>query len=168
MPGVSAGNLVLPERHYRLLGRLRRRMHRRAHLGAFTHEHISSQRQATLWLTVFAGVRTLAWIICIGFIGVYSLGLGGSFIRGFAHLSSLVLWVSVISYYCNASTDAANLMAGIAALFSSDSHAAVVATGVSLSVDLGELEADIARLAELAPGQEAAELAESMRAKLTA
>jgi hypothetical protein len=166
VPVMSAGHLILPDRHYRLMASLRRRLHHRAHLGSLTHEHISKQRRAALWLTIFAGCRTLAWIACMAFIGVYALGLGGSFIRGFAHLSSLVLWVSVISYYCNASTDAANLMAGIAALFSSDSHAAIMATGIVLSADLGSLEADVARLADLQPGPEATALAAGIRVRL--
>lgn len=168
MPGVHDHHLMLPERHYRVMKAVRTRVHRRAHLGTLTRDHISRQRRAALWLTIFAAARTAAWVVCMALIGVYALGLGGGFIRGFAHLSSLVLWVSLISYYCNASTDAANLMAGIAALFSSDTHAATVAASVSAGADFASLEADIARLADLQPGSEASELAAAIRARLQA
>jgi len=168
LPGTASGVLLTPERRYRVLKAARTRVHHRAHLGTLSHERISRQRRTTLWLTVFAAARTAVWIVCMALIGVYALGLGGSFIRGFAHLSSLVLWVSLISYYCNASTDAANLMAGIAALFSSDSHAATVAATVSFGADFDAMEADIARLADLQPGEEATELASSIRGRLQA
>jgi len=158
----------VPQRHYRVMASLRGRIHRRAHLGTLSHERIGRQRRAALWLTIFAACRTAAWLVCMALIGVYALGIGGAFIKGFAHLSSLVLWVSLISYYCNASTDAANLMAGIAALFSSDSHAATVAATVSFGADFAEMEADIARLADLQPGEEATELATAIRRRLQA
>ena len=158
----------VPQRHYRVMASLRSRIHHRAHLGTLSHERISRQRRAALWLTLFAGSRTLAWVVCMAFIGLYEIGLGGSFITGFAHLSSLVLWVSVISYYCNASTDLANFTAGLAALFSSDSHAATVAASVSFGADFEAMEADIARLADLQPGEEATELATAIRRRLQA
>ena len=156
----------VPQRHYRALGALRGRIHRRSHLGTLSHERISRQRRAALWLTIFAGARTLAWLVCMAFIGLYELGIGGGFIGGFARLSSLVLWVSVISYYCNASTDLANFTAGLAALFSSDTHAATVAASASFGADFASLEDDIARLADLQPGTEASELSDAIRHRL--
>jgi len=158
----------VPQRHYRVMASLRSSIHRRAHLGVMSHSAISRQRRTALYLTLFAGSRTLAWVVCMAFIGLYEIGLGGSFITGFAHLSSLVLWVSVISYYCNASTDLANFTAGLAALFSSDSHAATVAASVSFGADFEAMEADIARLADLQPGEEATELATAIRRRLQA
>ena len=76
--------------------------------------------------------------------------------------------MSVISYYCNFSTDLANFTAGLAALFSSDSHAATVAATVSLDADFDTMETDIARLADLQPGAEASELAAGIRGRLQA
>ena len=109
---------------------LRRWVHHRAHNGPVTHAHVSRQRRAALWMTIFAAARTVAWLICMLIILVHYAGIGGSFIHAFIATSSSVLFVTLISFYCNASTDAANLMAGIAALFSADSHAAAVAGNV--------------------------------------
>jgi len=158
----------VPQRHYRVMASLRSSIHRRAHLGVMSHSAISRQRRTALYLTLFAGVRCMVWLACMAFIGLYELGIGGSFITGFARLSGLILWVSVISYYCNFSTDLANFTAGLAALFSSDSHAATVAATVSLDADFDTMETDIARLADLQPGAEASELAAGIRGRLQA
>ena len=154
----------VPQRHYRVMASLRSSIHRRAHLGVMSHSAISRQRRTALYLTLFAGVRCMVWLACMAFIGLYELGVGGGFITEFARLSATVLWVSVISYYCNAATEGAALTAGLAALFSSDSHAATV----SLGADFDAMEADIARLADLQPGAEASELADGIRGRLQA
>jgi len=164
LPGTASGVLLTPERRYRVLKAPRTRIHHRAHLGVMSHTAISRQRRTALWLTIFAGARCLAWLACMAFIGLYELGVGGGFITEFARLSATVLWVSVISYYCNAATEGAALTAGLAALFSSDSHAATV----SLGADFDAMEADIARLADLQPGAEASELADGIRGRLQA
>ena len=143
-------------------------VHRRAHLRTLSHAHISKQRRTALWLTIFSAVRTVAWLICMLLIAIYEAGWHSSFLHGFVHLSSLVVWVSFISYYCNASTDGANLMAGIAALFSADSHAAAVSTSTAVSVDYRQVEADIARLAGLQPGPDAQALSAEICRRLTA
>jgi len=165
-PAPSPAPHLIPPRHYRVMGTLRGRIHRRAHLGTLTHEKISRQRRAALYLTFFAGIRCLAWLACMAFIGLHEIGIGGGFIGGFARLSGLVVWVSVISYYCNASTDLANFTAGLAALFSSDTHAATVAASASFGADFASLEDDIARLADLQPGTEASELSDAIRHRL--
>lgn len=146
---------------------LRQWVHRRARRGPASHQHVSSQRRTALWLTIFALVRTVAWIVCMLIICVHWTGVGGPFIHSFISMSSSVLFVTFISFYCNASTDAANLMAGISALFSADSHAATIAAGNSLSADFTAVESDIARLADLQPGPEATALAAEIRQRLS-
>ena len=141
-------------------------VHHRAHHGPTTHAHISKQRRSALWLTIFAAIRTVAWIICMLFIVAHWVGVGGSFLHSFIGLSGSVVFVTFISFYCNASTDAANLMAGIAALFSADGHAATVAGNAAVSVDLTAVEGDIARLADLQPGPDATALAAEIRQRL--
>ena len=147
---------------------VRSRIHERASRGTQTHAHISKQRRGALWMTVFAGVRTVAWILCMLVIIAHWLGAGGSFIHSFIAVSETVLFVTFISFYCNASTDAANLMAGIAALFSADSHHTAEVTRQAVTVDFQSVEGDIARLADLQPGPEAAALAADIRRKLGA
>lgn len=119
-----------------------------------------------MWLTVFSAVRTFAWILCMLVIVAHWLGAGGPFIRSFITLSGSVVFVTFISFYCNAATDAANLMAGIAALFSADSHHDAEAARMALGTDFGALEADVARLADLQPGDEATALAAQIRRRL--
>jgi hypothetical protein len=133
-----------------------------------THEHVSGQRRLSLWITVFAGVRTGLWLLCMLVITAHWLGAGGPFIHGFIDVSSTVLFVTFISFYCNASTDAANLTAGLAALFSSDAHSATIGMREDLGVDLTQIENDISRLADLEPGPEAARLAAQIRGRLRA
>lgn len=147
---------------------LRRWVHQRAHRGPATRAHVSRQRRTALWLTIFALIRTVAWIVCMLIICVHWLGVGGSFMHSFIAMSSSVLFVTFISFYCNASTDAANLMAGISALFSADGHAATLAANTAVSSDFTSLEADIARLAALQPGPEAEALAGEIRRRLGA
>ena len=147
---------------------VRRWVHKRAHNGPVTHAHVSRQRRFALYMTIFAGVRVVAWTACMLLIIAYALGAKGSFIIFFVRLSSLVLWVSFISYYCNAATDFASFMAGVSALFASDSHAAAIAGNANTSADFTALESDIARLADLQPGPEATALAGEIRQRLAA
>ena len=150
------------------MNRLRQWVHHRAHHGPVSHAAVSRQRRAALWMTIFAAVRTFAWLVCMLIILVHYAGVGGAFIHSFIATSSSVLFVTLISFYCNASTDAANLMAGMAALFSSDSHAAAIAGNASMSADFTSLESDVARLADLQPGPEATALAGEIRQRLAA
>lgn len=142
---------------------LSRWVHQRAHRGPVSHGHISKQRRAALWLTIFSAIRTFAWIVCMLVIVAHWCGVGGSFVHSFIALSGSVVFVTFISFYCNAATDAANLMAGIAALFSADSHATAM---TAVTADFAALEADVARLADLQPGPEATALAEEIRHRL--
>jgi hypothetical protein len=123
---------------------------------------VRGQRRVALWLTVFAAVRTAVWLLAMVIIVIHWLGAGGSFVHAFIDVSSTVLFVTFISFYCNASTDAANLTAGLAALFSADSHHATTAVRAALERDTAAIEGDIRRLAALQPGSEAEELARSI------
>jgi hypothetical protein len=148
---------------------VRSRIHARAHVhGLQGHARVSRQRRAALYMAVFSAVRTVVWVLAMLLVAAYYSGLRGAFLHSFIHLSSSVLWVALISYYCNASTDAANLAASISALFAADSHHDAEAARRAVDTDFGQLEGDIARLADLQPGPEARELAASIRAKLTA
>lgn len=148
--------------------RLRAWVHHRSAAAGLGREHVSRQRAAALWLTAFSAVRTLAWLACMLVIVVHWMGAGGSFIHAFTALSSSVLFVTFISFYCNASTDAANFTAGLAALFSADSHGAAEAARLVAERDFAAIEGDIARLADTDPGQEAQELADQIRARIRA
>ena len=124
---------------------LRQWVHHRAHHGPVTHAHVSRQRRGALWLTIFAAIRTVVWLICMLLIVAIWCGAHVAFLSWFKGLSSSVIFVTFISFYCNASTDAANLMAGIAALFSADSHAAAVAGNV-VGQDVQARAADVEAL----------------------
>jgi hypothetical protein len=167
LPAVHGGHLILPERHYRLFGALRRRVFRRASAGVLPHDRLARQRELAIWLTAFSAVRTGVWLIAMGLIVAHWAGAGGTFLHWFTGLSGEVVFVTFISFYCNASTDAANLSASLAALFSTDGQAATVAAGGTVTRDLTSVERDIARLAALEPGPEAARLAADIRRCLT-
>jgi ABC-type multidrug transport system fused ATPase/permease subunit len=167
LPAVHGGQLILPEQHYRLLRAVRSRIFRRSAAGALPHAVISKQRRLALWLTIFAAVRTAVWLAAMTLIVAHWLGASGAFLHWFTSLSATVVFVTFISFYCNASTDAANMAAGFAALFSADSHAATVTAGRAAAADIAGVEADIARLADLQPGDEARALAAEIRRKLT-
>jgi len=168
LPGAASGVLLTPERRYRVLKAARTRVHHRAHLGSMSHKRISGQRRLAIWLSAGAAIRTLIWITAMGLIVAHWAGAGGSFLHWFTSLSATVIFVTFISFYCNAATDLAGFTASIAALFSADSHAAVVSTGQTLQADMEELQADVERLAGLTPGAEATELASSIRGRLQA
>jgi hypothetical protein len=168
-PGFDAhGHLVLPERHHWLAGKIRAWLHVRAHAGPQPHTRISRQRRMAIWLTATSAARVIIWVVAMILIILHWTGVTGPVVSWFATLSGTVIFITFISLYCNAATDGASLTAAVAALFSADSHAAAVAAGASMIADLGSLEGDIARLADLSPGAEAAALAASIRGKLTA
>ncbi len=166
-PGFDAGgHLILPERHRRLASKIRPWLHLRAHAGALPHAKVSKQRRMAIWLTITSAIRVIVWTLAMGVIVLHWAGVGGPFIHWFTTLSGTVIFVTFISFYCNAATDGASLTASIAALFSADSHAAVIASGTKLTTGISSLEDDIARLADLEPGPEARELAEHCRRQL--
>jgi len=130
------------------------------------HRHVAGQRQLALWMTLFSAVRTVVWLLAMAGILAYWLHLALPGLRGFITLSSTVLFVTFISFYCNASTDAANFSASIAALFSADAHHDAESAREALTTNLASVEDDIARLAELNPGPEASALAADIRRRL--
>ena len=149
-----------------LTGALRTAIHNRTHLRHHGYTEISRQRRLALWMSVFAAVRTVVWVAAMALIVAHWLGGNTVFLHGFITLSGTVVFVTFISFYCNASTDAANLAASIAALYSADSHATAIGTSAVLSADFASLEADIARLATLQPGEEATALAAGIRHRM--
>jgi hypothetical protein len=157
MNGVARMMFANPVRHW---------IHHRAHATALGHDHVHGQRRLALYLAVFAAVRVACWVSCMLIIIAHWLGAGGSFIHAFTDLSSSVLFVTFISFYCNSSSDAANLTAGLAALFAADSHGAAETNRLLLQLDTASIEEDIARLASLQPGEEAEELSQAIRRKM--
>jgi len=156
----------VPQRHYRVMASLRSSIHHRAHLGAMSHKRVSGQRRLALWLTMAAALRTVIWVTAMALIVAHWCGAGGPFLHWFTSLSATVIFVTFISFYCNAATDLAGFTASIAALFSADSHAATITTGQLLQADLDELQADVEHLAGLSPGPEATALSVAIKKKL--
>ncbi len=163
LPHLSGGRLVLPVRHYRLKAWISHR----SKAGPLPPGHISAQRRFSLWMTAAAGARMGVWVAAMALLVIYAAGLRGGFVLWFVHLSSLVIWVSFISYYCNFATDFAAFLAGTAALFSADTHTSVAVDRTAVVTEVQEAESDIARLADLQPGAEATALAASIRARLS-
>jgi hypothetical protein len=115
-------------------------------------------------LLVFGVVRIVCWTILAVLV---ALGLAHVGVFAWAKdLAESLPFIALISIYANWATDLDAATAAFAALVASDSHAAVVSTGAALVADLGLLEVDVARLASLAPGEEAEALARSIRDRL--
>jgi hypothetical protein len=149
---------------------LRQWVHRRAHHGRMDHAHVNRQRRFALYMTIFAGVRMAVWFAAMALVIAYYAGVGGSFELWFIRLSSLVLWVSFISYYCNFATDFASFMAGMAALFSADSHATAIAADSGPAEDFARaLSANADVLSKLdGLGDQVAGLAEAVQVVMAA
>jgi hypothetical protein len=163
LPLVHAGHVELPERHYRLLGWLRRRVHRRAHV-VVAPGGVNKQRRNSLWLLVTGLARTAFWLVLIGCVAA-----GLAHIAGFAwayDLSQTVWFVALLSLYANLATDFGAVIASYAALVAADVHSQVAVTSSVLTADLAHLHDDVDQLAGLEPGEEAAELAASLKARL--
>lgn len=77
-----------------------------------------------------------------------------------------VSFVALMSCYANAATDFGQGCASLADLSAGDAHHDAEANRVLLTVDVRQLESDIARLAELHPGPSADQLAASIRQRL--
>lgn len=127
-------------------------------------EHVRDQRRQSLYLLVFGVIRIICWTIlaiCVG------LGLGHA--AGFAWAKTLaesIPFVVLISIYANWATDLDAATAAFAALVAADGHAASESSRQLLDRDFAALEADITRLADMHPGDEAAVLAGDIRARL--
>lgn len=141
---------------------LRKWIDKRASLHIHHSSHVNSQRRRSLYLLVFGIVRIVAWMI----LGVL-VSLGLAHVGGFAwakDLSESVPFVALISIYANWATDLDAATAAFAALVAADGRAATVKAGHR---DFSVVENDIALLAQLQPGPEAAALAASIREKLS-
>jgi hypothetical protein len=166
IPELADGHMILPGHHYRAMKAIRGRLQRRATAPVIGPDLINKQRHRALVLLLFCGVRIVAWMILAVLIGAGLLGLGG--FTWAKTLAESLPFVVMISIYANWATDLGALIAAFAALVASDVHHDVVATGRALAADLDELEADVARLAGLAPGDEATRLAGDIRRRLAA
>jgi hypothetical protein len=147
--------------------KIREWIHKRARAGPLHHGHVANQRKTALYMTVFSSIRTALWIICMLLIIVIWFGGKDSFLNWFGGLSSKVIFVTFISFYCNAATDFAGTMASMSALFAADSHGSSETNRELMTRDYTEVLSGIARLAELQPGPDASALAAEIRSHLT-
>jgi hypothetical protein len=142
------------------------RIHHRSRLERLSPSHANGQRKLSLWLLSTSILRVIVWtllIICVG--------AGLAHVAGFnwaKALAASIPFVALISLYANWATDLGATFAAYAALIASDVHSQVTTAGTTLATDIDVIEADIARLADLQPGEEAATLASSIRARLKA
>jgi len=164
LPELSGGRVILPDRHYRTMKAIRRRLHRRATTAVIGPDLINRQRHRALVLLLFAVIRMGVWTVLAGLIGAGLAGAGG--FAWAKMLAEALPFVVMISLYANWATDLDAATAAFAALVASDVHHDVVATGLALAADLDALEADVGRLAGLEPGPEAAGLAADIRRRL--
>jgi hypothetical protein len=77
-----------------------------------------------------------------------------------------VAFVALISLYANAATDWGQVAASLAQLTAGDAHDDAEHVRAAQDVDFVAIESDIARLADLQPGPDAAALAREIREKL--
>jgi hypothetical protein len=162
-PEVSGGHVILPARHYRALKAVRGRLRNRAPASTGP-VLIARQRHRAMVLLLFGAIRIAAWTV----LGVLvACGLAGVSAFSWARtLAESLPFIALISIYANWATDLDGATAAFAALVASDVHHDVVATGLALAADLDELETDVARLADLDPGEEATRLAGDIRRRL--
>jgi hypothetical protein len=141
-----------------------RRIHHRSHISVLYTSHANGQRRLSLWLLSTSMIRVIAWTLLIAFVAA-----GLAHVAGFGwarNLAASIPFVALISLYANWATDLGASFASYAALVASDVHSQVAATGSAIETDIDAIEADIAKLADLQPGTEAAELSESIRARV--
>ena len=163
LPEIHEGHLELPERHYRVMNWLRGRIHRRSH-AVVAPAAVNKQRRNSQWLLITGIIRTVFWALLLGCVVA-----GLAHVLGFEWakaLSASVPFVAAVSLYANLATDGGAAISAYAALVAADVHSQVAVTRSVLTADLAGLEADIARLADLEPGAEAASLADSIRGRL--
>lgn len=129
-------------------------MNRWGHRGLHGRPHIDRQRRTAIILVSTGLVRVLAWTTLIVF---YLSGVPFT-----ASLFKSVAFVALISLYANAATDFGQVCASLAQLTAGDAHHDAEAARREITVDTAAIEADIARLALLAPGPDAIALAENI------
>jgi hypothetical protein len=125
---------------------------------------VAVQRRRAVFLLWTGALRTVAWVL-LGSCIALGLAHVGPFDWA-ANLSRSIAFVALISLYANAATDFGNATAAFAALVAADAHkAAAAAAGRQQRIDEA-MQQDIARLAELQPGEEAGALADDIRKRL--
>jgi hypothetical protein len=160
---ASARPAAPPPRQYRAMKTIRTRLALRA-AAAVGPGLILRQRRRALVLLIFGIARVAAWVVlgtlvACGLAGVTDLAWAKT-------VAESLPFIALISIYANAATDLDGATAAFAALVAADVHHQVVATGLALAADLDAVEADVARLADLDPGDEATILAGDIRRRL--
>jgi hypothetical protein len=128
------------------------------HRGLHGRKHIERHRMQALLMIITGLFRVICWLTLIV---LYLLG-----VKFTKSLFSSVAFVALISLYANAATDWGQVAASLAQLTAGDTHADVEHVRIAQGVEFAEVEADIARLADLQPGPEATGLAERIRRRL--
>ena len=138
---------------------LRARLHLRAHhRGPHTRRHIDRQRKVALVMILTGLVRVAIWsIITLAFALRVPLVVGWF---------SSVAFVSLLSILALVLTDWGQVAASMAQLTAGDAHASSAAAHRAINLDFEQLDLDIARLADLQPGPDAAQLAANIRHRL--
>ena len=132
---------------------------RHRHRGPHGHDHIDRQRLVSLLMVVGGGARASFWLVLI----VLALCGVGFIVNAFHE----VFWVAILSLYANFATDLSTVAGSWASLVAGDAHHDAEASRRLIRTGVEEVDADIARLAELQPGPEASELAEQIRRRLS-
>ena len=84
-------------------------------------QHIERADQISWALLIFGVVRTVAWLVMMGFVALGLLGVTS--FHWASHLATLVVFVTFISFYANAATDLDQVTAAWAAIRAGKAHA---------------------------------------------
>jgi hypothetical protein len=125
---------------------------------------VAQQRRRAIFLLWFGIIRIIAWLIVAACVAAGLLHW-----EHFAWarvLGESLPFVVLISLYANIATDLDSATAAFAALVAADAHEAAAAVARYQVLDSETLQHDIARLADLTPGEEAAELSADIRRRL--
>jgi hypothetical protein len=135
------------------------RLHNRAHhRGPLSHQHVSHQRRTALILIITALIRVAAWMLLTI---LYVIGVAFA-----VKLFKSVAFVALISMFALILTDWGQFAASMAQLTAGDVHASVRDMHAAQDVNFDQIEADLVKLAELAPGPEAHALAQAIREQI--
>lgn len=138
---------------------LRQRLHDRAHhRGPHTRQHVAHQRRTALILIYTALGRVAVWTLLTI---LYLVGVAFA-----VSLFKSVAFVALISMFALILTDWGQFAASMAQLTAGDVHASVRDMHAAQDVNFDQIEADLVKLAELAPGREAHALAQSIREQI--
>ena len=127
--------------------------------GIHGHKHIDHQRLVAILMIASGLARVAVWGILIV---AYLLHVDA--VRS---LYASVSFVALLSVLALLLTDWGQVAASLAQLTAGDAHHDAEATRRDLSLDVGEIEGDLYRLAKLQPGPEADRLAAEIREQIT-